>query len=104
MTKQIKKLQRAFQELAADNPEGNIKVETSKAAVLIVKVADIGHFEFFVDENEQTITLSSPGDAGTHSYKYDEQNDWWLSTKDTHNMEEMLSREFGAFAMGYLNL
>ena len=81
-----------------------MKIETSEAAAIIVKVKDIGSFEFFVDENLQTLSLASPAEAGHNTYKYDEENDWWLSIKDTHNLEEMLSREFGTFSYGYLNL
>ena len=68
-----------------------------------IQVNKIGVYALNVDQETQTIKLKTPL-SGVHIYKFEPDQNIWLSIQNTHNLEEMLMREFAEFSKGYLNL
>ncbi|CAG9318490.1 unnamed protein product [Blepharisma stoltei] len=55
------------------------------------------------DPKNQEIHLMV-GDSVTHSYSFDKNNERWISNRDGHLIDELISREISQKFKGYLNL
>ena len=100
---EVNKIIKAVEELVSFNDIGFISVTKVNPVHYDINIKKIGQYALKIDYESQTLSLVTPL-SGIHTYKFDDTNQWWLSIKETHNIEEMLMREFSEFAKGYLRL
>ena len=100
--KTLRRLHKAFSELAGENDPGRISIDL-KGETLVISVKRVGDYTFSNDSSNQTFSLQSP-ESGIHNYKYDSANAFWKSTVQVHILEELLVREFIGHSKGLLDL
>jgi frataxin-like iron-binding protein CyaY len=92
------KLYSAFVELK--KYEKNVKIEKYSNS-LEINVARVGVYIIAREDQTRLMTLTSPL-SGLFKYKYDSANNYWISIKDNHILNEILMREFCHHSGGLL--
>jgi frataxin-like iron-binding protein CyaY len=92
------KLNKSFNELK--QYEKNIKIEKLQNSIHIT-VPKVGVYIIARETQTRLITLTSPL-SGLFKYKYDSANNYWISIKDNHIINELVVREFCQHSGGLL--
>jgi frataxin-like iron-binding protein CyaY len=79
------------------------RCENSEDQKLVVRLKDVGDFEFIADSSSKTIYYSSPF-SGITKYIYDTSNECWISNRDGHFLFDNLLREITKSCSGLLEL
>ena len=94
----FEKLNKAFIELKQS--EKNIKIDKTQNNISI-NVPRVGVYIIARENETRLITLTSPL-SGLFKYRYDSANNYWISIKDNHIIDELLIREFCYHSGGLL--
>eukprot|EP01052_Picozoa_sp_SAG31_P003587 SAG31_NODE_140_length_22731_cov_10.941410_11_plen_67_part_00 len=60
-----------------------------------------GEYKIGYERSVGELTMYSPADTKTRSYKYDDNYEAWLSTEDGHQLLEILMRQLTGRCNGY---
>ena len=66
---------------------------------LWIETGGKGVFSVKIDEAQSQLNLLSPV-SGTFEYKYDAENESWLSCKDYHDMRGLITRDLLRICIG----
>jgi frataxin-like iron-binding protein CyaY len=84
--------------------ESNIKIEKDPRNFhLKINVKGVGIYIISKEVETRQISLTSPI-SGLFKYQYDPVSQYWVSTKDTHIMDDLLIREFCKHSKGLLEI
>jgi frataxin-like iron-binding protein CyaY len=100
--KLINALHSGFQELK--KYDENIKIEKDPRNLhLKIIVNKVGSYIIVKELETRQIAMTSPL-SGLFKYKYDPVSKYWISTKDSHILDELLVREFCKHSKGLLEI
>ena len=95
-------LRHSFNELISQ--DSNIQIENDRSGknlYIKVNVRNVGTYIVAKEIETLQIALTSPL-TGLFKYKYNPVSRYWISTKDSHIMDELLIREFCQHSKGLL--
>jgi frataxin-like iron-binding protein CyaY len=96
----INTLKSCFDELLVQNKDMTMNIDKNNNFISI-DVKKVGTYIIAKELETKLIAVTSPM-SGLFKYKYDPVSRFWISTKDSHIMDELLIREFCHHSKGLL--